>query len=77
MVPFTPDTIPQLDDKQIFLSAGRNDPIVPEANTLRLIELFRSSNAVVTPFWHNSGHSLTPGEASAAKEWLSSRSDLE
>jgi len=69
MVPFTPEALPDLRGKPIFLSSGRNDPIVPQENSQRLADLFRSAGANVEHFWHNSGHSLSQDEATAAQEW--------
>ena len=70
MTPFVPQTVPNLAGKPIFLSAGRNDPIVPQENTRQLAALLRSSGAEVTLHWHDAGHSLTREEAEAAQEWL-------
>jgi len=69
MVPFTPEALPDLRGKPIFLSSGRNDPIVPQENSQRLADLFRSAGANVEHFWHSSGHSLSQAEATAAQEW--------
>ena len=69
MVPFTPEALPDLRGKPIFLSSGRNDPIVPQENSQRLADLFRSAGANVEHFWHSSGHSLSQDEATAAQEW--------
>ena len=74
MVPFEPESVPDLSGKPIFLSAGRNDPIVPQENTRRLAELFQSANADLTVHWHDAGHSLTREEAIAARDWLAAKS---
>lgn len=73
MVPFVPETLPDLDGKEIFLGAGRNDPIVPIANTEALAALFEQAGAQVTPFWHGDGHSLIQEEVQAAQVWLQQR----
>ncbi len=70
MVPFVPETLPDLRGKPIFISAGRNDPIVPVANTTQLAALFREAGAEVSLFWQPGGHALTPEEVEAARQWL-------
>ncbi len=71
MVPFVPDTLPGLSVKPIFIGAGRNDPMVPAANTEQLAGLFREAGAEVELLWHSGGHSLTAQEVQAAQAWLS------
>jgi predicted esterase len=71
MVPFVPETLPDLSGKPIFIGAGRNDPIVPTANTTQLVQMLESAGAKVALHWHNGGHSLTQEELDAAKQWLS------
>ena len=73
MVPFVPETLPDLNGKPIFIGAGTNDPIVPVANTEELIALLRRSGAEITPYWHRGGHSLTQEEVQAAQTWLKQR----
>ena len=75
MVPFVPEALPDLTDKPIFIGAGRNDPIVPTANTAQLVEMLQSAGATVSVYWHQSGHSLTPDEAEAARKWLQTTQD--
>ncbi len=70
MVPFTPDPLPNLAGKSVFLSAGRTDTMIPGENTERLAALLSESGANVELQWSPGGHSLTPGDISAAKSWL-------
>lgn len=70
MTPFDPDPLPDLAGTPVFLSAGRNDPIVPPDNTQRLADLFRQSGADVMLFWQDAGHSLSREEAAAARDWI-------
>lgn len=56
-------------DVEVFLSLGKGDPIVPEAESERVINLFRERGADVTTAWVN-GHSLTQEVALEAKNWL-------
>lgn len=53
----------------VFLSLGKGDPIVPELESTRVIQLFEDRGAQVTTAWVN-GHSLTQEVAVKAKEWL-------
>jgi predicted esterase len=70
MVPFMPETRPNLQGRPIFISAGRNDPIVPVQNTTQLASLFQAAGAEVTLHWHNEGHTLASDEVEAARRWL-------
>ena len=71
MVPFIPDTLPNLSSKNIFICAGEWDPIVPRQNTESLFDIFKKAHARVSIYWQKSGHELGQGEIQAAKEWLS------
>src|SRR5579871_3772557 len=70
MVPFVPETLPDLRGRGIFIGAGQNDPIVPVANTEELAALFRQAGAEVTLQWQRGGHALTQAEVQAAQTWL-------
>ncbi|PIC76078.1 carboxylesterase [Sporosarcina sp. P19] len=56
-------------DVEVFLSLGEGDPIVPESESKRVINLFKERGANVTTAWVN-GHSLTQEVAMQAKNWL-------
>ncbi|QHA93130.1 alpha/beta hydrolase [Bacillus sp. N1-1] len=56
-------------DVKVFLSLGKGDPIVPESESERVINLFNERGADVTTAWV-SGHSLTQEVALEAKNWL-------
>ena len=56
-------------DAEIFLSLGKGDPIVPEPESERVINLFKKRGADVTTAWVN-GHSLTQEVALEVKNWL-------
>jgi phospholipase/carboxylesterase len=70
MVPFVPDPVPDLGGIPVFVGAGRNDPLVPEAGTEHLVQLLTAGGAAVETFWHPGGHNLTRAEVDAAKSWL-------
>lgn len=56
-------------DAQILLSMGENDPIVPLAESKRVIDIFSSRGADVTTVWVNS-HELTQSGVVAGQEVL-------
>lgn len=70
MVPFEPDSRPDLNGTALFLSAGQLDPIVPAENTTRLARLFREAGADVFLHWHRGGHQLATDDIEAATSWL-------
>ena len=70
MLPFVPETLPDLSARPIFIGAGRADPLVPAAQTEQLADLLRQAGAAVEVFWHNGGHSVSVEEVRAAKGWL-------
>ena len=70
MVPFIPNSPPNLSGKQVLLSAGVFDPIVSESQTQNLFDLLEKSRANVTLKWQQSGHNLTESDIVYSKEWL-------
>ncbi|TRM10943.1 alpha/beta hydrolase [Lentibacillus cibarius] len=56
-------------DVEVFLSLGKGDPIVPESESTRVINLFKERDADVTTAWVK-GHNLTQEVALKAKNWL-------
>ncbi len=70
MVPFEPDALPDLQGTAVFLGAGRQDPLVPEASTLRLAELLTTAGARVETHWSPGGHNLSRPEVEAAAQWI-------
>lgn len=70
MVPLTPDTLPQLTGKQVLIQAGKQDPIIPDANSEQLAELLQQANADVTINWQNAGHGLINSDFELAKAWI-------
>jgi phospholipase/carboxylesterase len=73
MVPIIPDVPPSLQGIDVFISAGRRDPLVPAENTQRLADLLEQYGASVSLRWTNGGHTLTPEDAEAAAHWLSAQ----
>lgn len=70
MVPFEPDTLPNLSDTPIFMSSGRHDPIIPVESSERLAHLLREAGADVTLAWWPTGHGLTREDIQTATQWL-------
>ncbi len=70
MVPFEPDTPPDLSGTQVYLAAGLEDQIVPPESAEHLAELLREAGAEVTLDWQPGGHSLGNAEIEAARDWL-------
>jgi phospholipase/carboxylesterase len=73
MVPFEPDELPNLQDASVLISAGRQDPIVPQSQTQRLADLLAQAGADVTLSWFDTGHELISKEIEAASQWFSGR----
>jgi phospholipase/carboxylesterase len=73
MVPLEPETPPDLAGVQVRIAAGNHDPIVPTAETQRLVTLLRGAGADVAVCFANAGHGLTPAEIEAATRWLQER----
>jgi predicted esterase len=76
MVPFTPQTAPDLRGIPIFMSAGRRDTIVPPENTRRLFAIFEAGGARPSLHWHEGGHELGPDDVDAAKLWIARQPSL-
>jgi phospholipase/carboxylesterase len=72
ILPLIPDTLPNLSDKHILISAGSNDPIVPSHQAEDLFDLLRKAGANVTIQWQNSGHELTQRDVKVARDWVAS-----
>jgi phospholipase/carboxylesterase/glyoxalase family protein len=70
MVPFVPETLPDLRGRRLFLAAGQTDSMVPPDNAERLAELLRNAGADVELRWTPSGHGLVRDELDAAGNWL-------
>ena len=70
MVPFEPETLPQLATTSVFIGAGRRDPIAPPDQAERLAAILRQAGADVTLHWEPGAHTLTSAEVAAAREWI-------
>ncbi|MGV3614621.1 MAG: alpha/beta hydrolase [Fimbriimonas sp.] len=70
MVPFSPDSLPDLSGKPILMVCGEQDPIVPMANAQTLATMFEASGAALDLHWHPGGHGLSATEMNVASAWL-------
>jgi len=73
MVPLVPDNLPDLSSVRVWIGAGDQDPIVPESEAQRLMELLRRSGADVTIRFANASHALTEADVKTARHWLGER----
>ena len=71
MYPIDTEEVEDLPDTKVYLSMGENDPIVPRAESDRVINIFKDLGADVTEFWVNS-HELNGETLLAGKRWLES-----
>ncbi|CAM4347059.1 alpha/beta hydrolase [Lacicoccus alkaliphilus] len=63
------DNNKDLSGFEVFLSLGKGDPIVPEEESEKVVEIFKSRGAAVKHSWVN-GHSLPQEVALEARDWL-------
>jgi predicted esterase len=70
MTPLVPGPLPDLADVPVFIGAGRRDPAVSEAETLRVARLLASCRAPVCVHWQPGGHGLSESELKSARTWL-------
>lgn len=73
MVPRRGIELPELSETEVFLAAGKNDPICPAQESEELKSLLSSANASVEMHWENSGHQLTLSEVEAARDWYTGK----
>lgn len=73
MVPFEPAAPPDLGGVRVLVTAGQQDPMVPERLTHRLVELLTAGGAAVDARWQPGGHQLTRPELEAVHAWMASK----
>ncbi|MDY0406103.1 alpha/beta hydrolase [Virgibacillus sp. 179-BFC.A HS] len=69
MVPRRGIELPDLSKKDVFISAGKNDPICPVDESEELQTLLASAGCNVEMSWQPYGHQLTIQEVEAAAKW--------
>lgn len=70
MVPLKGIQLPDLNGVNVFIGAGKNDPICPPQETEELEHLLKEAGAEVETHWENYGHQLTQPEAERAAAWF-------
>jgi predicted esterase len=70
VLPFEPDSVPQLEGKPILIAAGRNDPYAPHEQVERLAHHLERGGARVELVWSDAGHGLEPRELDLVASWL-------
>ena len=73
MVPFEPESAPDLSGRPVLLSEGRMDPLIPAARAERLARILQDAGAEVELAWQPGGHALTQGDVTVARRWLGQR----
>ena len=71
MVPFIPESVADLSGKQILLSEGKYDPLVPVENAEQLAILFQQRKAEVSLRWIELDHRIGRSELNDAHWWIS------
>ncbi|MBC8065724.1 MAG: alpha/beta hydrolase [Chlorobia bacterium] len=59
-----------LEGERVFLSSGRFDPILPNADAESLARQLSTGGADVTHHWVDAGHNLTRGEIEVIQAWI-------
>lgn len=70
MVPFVPETMPDLEGTSILITGGNRDPIVPRNESEALAALLGEAGADVDLHFRAGGHELTQDEADYVRQWL-------
>lgn len=70
MVPFEPETLPDLTGKNILMLSGLMDPIIPAENANRLAAMFKEAGADLTFQMKPAGHGLVQSDFSDIKNWM-------
>lgn len=73
MVPFVPESLPDLREVRVRIAEGDQDPIVSASETERLGSILRKAGAAVSCGFSNAGHGLTGVEVQSASVWLHER----
>jgi phospholipase/carboxylesterase len=73
MVPLPDPPKADLSGRQVLILSGAMDPIVPEADAVRLADQFSATGAEVTHEVLPAGHGLTQADVTLARRWLADR----
>lgn len=75
MVPFVPDSPPDLGRLAVLVARGTRDPTVPPGQTEQLADMFRRAGATVTLQESAAGHGLVPDDYAAVQTFFSTASN--
>ena len=73
MLPFEQFDYPSLKGQQIFIAAGKNDPIVPNEQTIQLAQIYQKYGAEVVVYWSSSGHQITQASILEAHQFFTKK----
>ncbi|MCG9895594.1 MAG: alpha/beta hydrolase [Fimbriimonadaceae bacterium] len=70
MIPFEPESLPDLAGTRILIAAGKHDLICRPSAAMRLEDALRDAGADVDILWSEAGHGLTREDILAVAEFL-------
>lgn len=70
MVPFVPETLPDLSHAAALIMPGERDALVPPEESERLVQLLERTGATVQAKWQPVGHGLTDDDFTIARDWI-------
>lgn len=70
LLPYRPETTPDLGGRDVLVAAGAADPWAPEGVTAELAEVLRAGGAAVTVRRYPAGHEITAEDVADATRWV-------
>lgn len=70
MVPFEPETAPDLSGTPVFIASATADQMIPADHAEKLGGILAEAGAEVDQRWVQAGHGLTRPELDRARQWL-------
>lgn len=70
MVPSREKNDLSLKGKQIFISAGTKDPLIPNEEVEELYQIMRKKSATIDLYWEENDHRISFTEIEAVKSWI-------
>lgn len=70
LIPWTPEPVHGLAERDVLITAGRRDPICPAPLTQVLADWFGAQGAATKIAWHEGGHEIVQAELAATAEFL-------
>lgn len=67
---YTPEVLPNLSGKALFIGAGRADQLIPATQSDELQQLLQRAGASTTLSWQNANHGLVQGDVDMAAGWF-------